>query len=194
MRREDKMYQQDFGQIPDNQQDRIKFILGKRSNNEKYLKMLAKAAKEIKAIKWYKTSFTLWKVVKPSARVRARRAGGFISMYVPRAAEAKEWFMEFAAVNNLPYIDTPCILNLKIYEKTPSHFNMEKKILAEMGLIKPWKRTGDFDNYSKSVADFMQGSVLKDDCLVIGSTVDLFYSIKPHAEIEILYMEKMPYH
>jgi len=194
VRREDKMYHQEYGQIPDNQQDRIKLILGKRAKNEKYLKSIAKAARELKAIKWHKLSFTLWKVVRPSARARARRAGGFINMYVPRAAEAKEWFMEYAKENNLPYIDTPCVLNIKIYEKTPSHFNMEKKILAEMGLIKPWKRTGDFDNYSKSVADFMQGSVLKDDCLVIGSTVDLFYSIKPHAEIEILYMELMPYY
>lgn len=192
MRREDKIYLQEYGQIPDTPQDRIQFILGKRANNKKYIEMVAKAAKEIKAIKWHTTSFTLWKIVRPSARVRARRAGGFISMYVPRAAEAKEWFMDFAAENKLPYIDTPCILNLKIYEKTPSHFNMKNKILAESGLIKPWKRTGDFDNYAKSVADFMQGSVLKDDCLVIGSTVDLFYSIKPHADIELIYMDEMP--
>jgi len=34
--------------------------------------------------------------------------------------------------------------------------------------------------------------MLADDCLVVESTQKLYYSIKPHADIEIVYMNKFP--
>ena len=40
-RREDILYEQQFGMIPDNQLDRIAYILGKKSNNEKFNKAIA---------------------------------------------------------------------------------------------------------------------------------------------------------
>ena len=134
----------------------------------------------------------MWKIVRPSARPRANRRGGYIRMYVPHARENGDWFEEFCKENQLPFIDTPCILNMTIYEKTPKSFSIKNKVLAELGVIRPWKRTGDFDNYAKGIADAIQHGMLKDDCLVIESTQKLFYSIKPHAEIEIRYMTKFP--
>ena len=113
-------------------------------------------------------------------------------MYVPHAHENGNWFEKFAAENKLPFIDTPCIFNLEVYEKTPSSFSIKNKVLAELGLIRPWKRTGDFDNYAKSVADAIQHGMLKDDCLIIESTISLKYSVKPRSEVEIKYMEKFP--
>lgn len=192
MTREDKLYQQEYGHIPDTQMDRIIYILGKRANDEKFNNMIAKEAKRLKRIKTKKIDFTMWKVVKPSRRPRANSRGGYIRMYVPGAAEAGNWFEEFAKENDLPFIETPCILNMNIYEKTPSSFSIKNKVLAELGIIRPWKRTGDFDNYAKGIADCIQHGMLKDDCLVIESTQKLYYSIKPHAEISISYMEKFP--
>ena len=121
----------------------------------------------------------MWKIVKPSARPRANTTRGFVHMYVPRAKENGDWFREFAKEEKLPYIETPCILNMKIYEKTPSSFSMKNRVLAELGFIRPWKRTGDFDNYAKGIADCIQHGMLSDDCLVIESTQKLYYSIKP---------------
>lgn len=192
MTREDKIYQQEYGHIPDTQMDRIIYILGKRANDEKFNNMIAKEAKRLKRIKTKKIDFTMWKVVKPSRRPRANSRGGYIRMYVPGAAEAGNWFEEFAKENDLPFIETPCILDMNIYEKTPSSFSIKNKVLAELGIIRPWKRTGDFDNYAKGIADCIQHGMLKDDCLVIESTQKLYYSIKPHAEISISYMEKFP--
>lgn len=192
MNREDKLYQEEYSMIPNTQIDRITYILGKKANNIKFNDLIAKEAKKIKRIKKIKIEFTIWKVVKPSRRPRANTRSGFVRMYVPGAAEAGSWFEEFLKENDLPFIETPCILNMDIYEKTPSNFSIKNKVLAELGLIRPWKRTGDFDNYAKGIADMIQHGMLKDDCLVIESTQRLYYSIKPHADITIEYYEKFP--
>lgn len=191
-RREDILYEQQFGKIPDTQIDRITYILGKRAENKKYNEMIAAEAKKIKRIKTTTIRFSMWKIVKPSPRPRFNRRGGYVKAYVPHAKENGDWFQEFCEENKLPFIETPCILNMTIYEKTPSSFSMKNKVLAELGLIRPWKRTGDFDNYAKGIADAIQHGMLKDDCLVIESTQKLFYSIKPHADIEITYYNKFP--
>lgn len=192
MRREDELYQQMYGDIPDDQLGRIAYILGKKANNEKFNKMIQDEAKRIKRIKMKELNFTMWKIVKPSARPRHTSRGGYIRMYVPHARENGDWFEAFAEENNLPKINTPCIINFSVYEKTPSSFSIKNKVLAELGFIRPWKRTGDVDNYAKGILDCIQHGMLKDDCLVIESTQKLFYSIKPHADIEIKYMSKFP--
>lgn len=191
-RREDILYEQEFGHIPDTQLDRITYILGKKAGNQKYNEMIALEAKKIKRMKMKTIRFSMWKIVKPSPRPRFSRRGGYIKAYVPHARENGDWFQEFCEENKLPFIETPCILNMTIYEKTPSSFSIKNKVLAELGLIRPWKRTGDFDNYAKGIADAIQHGMLKDDCLVIESTQKLYYSIKPHADIEISYYLKFP--
>lgn len=191
-RREDILYEQEYGHIPNTQLERISFILGKKADNKRFNELIMDEAKKIKRIKWKTLNFTVWKIVRPSPRPRATRRGGYIKMYVPHARENGEWFEEFAKENNLPTIDTPCKLDMTIYEKTPSSFSIKNKVLAELGFIRPWKRTGDFDNYAKGIADMIQHGMLKDDCLVVESTQKLFYSIKPHADIEISYMVKWP--
>lgn len=191
-RREDIIYDQLFGHLPNTQIERIGHILGNKVNNKKYNDMIAKEARRMKNIKSSKITFTMWKIVKPSQRPRTTSIGGFNRIYVPHARENADWFADFCKENNLPFIDTPCTVNLKVYEKTPSSFSIKNKVLAELGLIRPWKRTGDVDNYAKGVLDAIQHGMLKDDCLVIDSRQELYYSIKPHAVIEIIYMNKFP--
>ena len=191
MRREDKIYQQEYGHIPNDQLGRIKHILGNKADDPKFNEMIAQAVKKIKRIKWKKLEFTMWKTVLPSPRPRAKNIG-YIHMYVPGAKKEGDWFEEFAKENNLPFINTPCIFNLKVYRKTPSSFNKKQAVLAELGIIRPWNKTGDFDNYAKGVADAIQHGMLDDDCLIGTAKIDKYYSIKPRAEVEILYMEKFP--
>lgn len=192
MRKEDKMYQDAYGDIPNTQLDRIAYILGKKADNEIFNKSIAACARKVNRIKKRSIEFTMWKVVKPSRRPRANTTAGFVRMYVPGAGEAGDWFQQFAKENNLPFIDTPCELYMTVYEKTPSSFSIRNKVLAELGVIRPWRRTGDFDNYAKGIADAIQHGMLADDCLVIYSVQDLRYSIKPHADIKIVYYEKHP--
>ena len=191
-KRINREYELQYGNIPNNQLDRIAYILGNKSNNEKYNQEILKIAARIKRIKWKEISFTLYKVVRPSARPRHTNRGGYIGTYVPHAKENGDWFEVYAYENGFPHIDTPCILDIIVYEKTPDSFSKPDKVLAEMGLINPWKITGDFDNYAKSIADFMQHGLLEDDYLVIKSSQELRYSIKPRCEIVLKYMEKFP--
>ena len=188
----DKAYEKEFGQIPDTLKDRLTFILGKKANSPAFQKELTSTIKKIKKIKWHKINFTLWKIIKPQARPRTTTAGGYTHIYVPNAKSYSDWFAKYAKQNNLPEISTPCILNLKIYEKTPTSYSIKNKFLAENGFLKPWKRTGDFDNYAKGIADFIQHGLLKDDCLIIESNIALFYSIKPRVEIEIKWLDSFP--
>ena len=87
---------------------------------------------------------------------------------------------------------TPCEIIIEVYEKTPSNFSIKNKVLAELGIIRPWKRTGDFDNYAKSIADAIQHGILADDCLIYYSRVSRKYSIKPRAVVKITYFNKHP--
>ena len=187
----DKQYEIEFGNIPNSLTERLELILGNKKTNEKFLKDLQKSIKNIKRIKWKTLNLVLWKVIKPQARPRTTTVG-FVHIYVPNAKSYAEWFKKFAKENNFEIITTPCCLNLKIYEKTPSSYSIKNKYLAESGLLRPWKRTGDFDNYAKGIADFIQHGLLADDCLVIDSKIELFYSLKPRVEIEIKWMEKFP--
>lgn len=188
----EKLYNDEFKDIPDDQEGRLKYILGKKVDNKKYNEAIILEAKKIKKIKYNTIKFTMWRIVRPSARPRVTRQQGFMRMYVPRAAENSEWFGRFAKENELPPIDTPCDVTMRIYEKTPGSFSIKNKVLSELGLIRPWKRTGDFDNYAKTIGDMMQNGMLKDDCLIIDSHQHLYYSIKPRAEIEIKYMKSFP--
>lgn len=190
--REDIIYEQQFGMIPNDQMERIAYILGKKVNEQKFNNDVEKTAKRIKLAKKTTLKFTMWKVFKPSRRPRVNTRGGYIQMYVPNAAENGKWFEAFCKEYNLPYINTPCILNMTVYEKTPSAFNLKQKVLAELGILKPWRRTGDFDNYAKSVADAIQHGMLEDDSLVYESKILRRYSIKPHVDLEIIYYNEFP--
>lgn len=190
--REDAEYEQRFGMIPRDQLGRIAYILGKKVENEKLQKEIENTAKKIKRIKWKECEFTMWKIVKPSARPRHAQRGGFIQTYVPRAKENGDWFANFFENNNLSIISTPCIIDIDIYEKTPSAFRKRDAVLSEMGIIRPWKRTGDVDNYAKAVLDMIQHGMLADDCLVFETNIRRRYSILPRVYVKIKYMEKWP--
>ena len=187
-----KTYEILFGDIPEDDEGRLTYILGKKIGNSKFKSEIDKIIKKFKKYKKKKIEFTWYKVLKPSARPRANMRSGLMHMYVPRAADNGKQFSEFCKENNLPIIDTPCTLNIKIYQKTPSSFSIKNKLLAEMGLIRPWGRTGDFDNYAKAVADAIQHGMLVDDCLITSSQIDKFYSIKPRVFVQIEYYEKFP--
>lgn len=190
--REDAEYSQRFDEIPNDKLGRIAYILGKQVENTKLQKEIESTARSLKRIKWVTCEFTMWKIVRPSARPRYSNRGGFIQTYVPRARENGDWFERYCYDNKLPFIETPCNINIDVYEKMPSGFNKRDAVLAEMGIIRPYKRTGDVDNYAKSVLDMIQHGMLADDALVFESRIRRFYSCKPHVDVYIKYMEKWP--
>ena len=190
---ENKEYESTYRDVPRDTMGRIQYILGRHVNNERMNDDIQKSAISIKRIKRHKVSFVMYKVLKPSARPRANTSTGYVKMYVPHAAENGEWFEDFMRNNDLPHIATPCRIDIIVYEKCPSNFSIKNKILSELGLLKPWFRTGDVDNYAKSVLDMIQHGMLEDDCLCVDSEQHLRYSILPRVEVQIEYMDRYPF-
>lgn len=140
--KENKIYHQLFGHIPNTIIGRIAYILGKRATSKNVRDSIEKEVRRIKRIKWKSISFTMFKIFKPSARPRANTRMGFVRMYVPRAKENGEWAIDYLNKHPMKKITTPCKFKISFYEKTPSSFSLRDKVLAEMGYLRPWKRTG----------------------------------------------------
>ena len=147
-------------------------------------------------INWKRVKFTIPMIPVPSHRPRLC---GY-RVYVPGAAKNQSYFDR----NIRPklhglFIDTPCKIEADIFCKTPMSFTKTQAILAEMGVLRPWVNTGDVDNYDKAIFDMMQPNekrghvgIMENDCLIIESKSNKYYSCNPRYEITITYMEKMP--
>lgn len=192
MTKDEALYESLFKDVPRDFGDRILYILGRRATNESFNEDVQRTAERIQRTKWKECSFTIYAIPKPSPRPRANARAGYIHMYVPGAADRGAAFEKYYKESGLPFIDTPCHLDIDIYEKTPSSFSTKNAVLAELGVIRPWRRTGDFDNFAKSVADMMQHGMLSDDALVIESQIRLFYSALPRYSVTVKYMSTHP--
>jgi Holliday junction resolvase RusA-like endonuclease len=149
---------------------------------------------DLKRIKRKRITFIWYTEPHPSQRPRASFRGGYIKMHVPLAAETKENFAKFftGMFPNWVPISTPMTYNIKTYLKTPTSFPRSHKILAELGVIRPWGNVGDTDNLWKAYTDCAVGSCIKEDCLVDDMRTQKFYSTKPRVEFEIIYYDRWP--
>lgn len=149
-----------------------------------------------KKIKWKTVSFTIPTAPEPSHRPRLC---GY-RVYVPGAAKNQSFFDKNVRpkLNGL-FIDTPCKMVIDLYCQTPKSFTQTQKILAEMKFIRPWVNTGDIDNYMKQILDEIQPNekrnhigIMSNDCLVIETIANKYYSVTPRSEVIISYMDKIP--
>ena len=147
-------------------------------------------------IKWNKVSFIIPTVPVPSHRPRLC---GY-RVYVPGAAKNQSFFNRnvLPKLNGL-FITTPCKMKVDIFCKTPTSFTKTQQILAEMKVIRPWGNTGDVDNFDKAVFDMMQPNekrghvgIMSNDCLIIESHTNKYYSRTPRYEVTITYMDSVP--
>jgi Holliday junction resolvase RusA-like endonuclease len=148
------------------------------------------------SLKWHKVSFTIPIVPEPSHRPRLC---GY-RVYVPGAAKNQAFFNR----NVLPklkglFITTPCKIKVDIYCQTPKSFTKTQQLLAEMRVLRPWVNTGDVDNFDKAVFDMMQPNekrghvgIMSNDCLIIESHTNKYYSRTPRYEVTITYMDSIP--
>ena len=188
-----KFYDILFGDISNSLEGRIDQLFNTRGQ-EKLKAAVDNAIKDVKRIKkkrftciWYFEPF-------PSHRPRANTTAGYVKIYVPLARETKEAFTKFWEENypNTPPIGTPMKFNAKVYVKTPDSYNRLNKILAELGILRPWGRTGDLDNITKTIWDCGIGTMIVDDGLIEEMHCEKFYSIKPRVEYDITYDERFP--
>lgn len=150
----------------------------------------------VDSIRWKKVNFIIPMTPKPSKRPRL----GGRRIFVPGAAKNGTFFNNYVlpTLKGL-FITTPCKVKLDIYVETPKSFAKGQKILAEMGILRPWTSTGDVDNYEKAVYDMMQPNekrghvgIMSNDCLIIEAHTNKYYSITPRYELTISFMGKIP--
>ena len=150
----------------------------------------------VSCIKWKRIKFTIPLVPEPSHRPRLC---GY-RVYVPGAAKNQAFFNKvvYPKLKGL-YITTPCKIESEIYCLTPKSFTKTQQILAEMGILRPCGNTGDVDNYEKAIYDMMQPNekrghvgIMANDCLIIESHTNKYYSRTPRYEITISYMDSIP--
>lgn len=149
-----------------------------------------------KGLRWKKVSFTIPTAPVPSHRPRLSNN----RIYVPGAAKNATYFNRHV----LPtlkgiMVSTPCKVDLRLFIKTPSSFSKLQTCLAELGIIRPWTRNGDVDNFEKAIYDQIQpnekrghAGILADDSLIIENHTQKFYSINPRSEVEITFMDNIP--
>ena len=75
-------------------------------------------------------------------------------------------------------------LALDVYRAPLASFVPYKRLLAELGFIRPESKP-DFDNHAKIIVDAMRGIVFVDDSQVVVGNVALWYSATPRTVIRV---------
>lgn len=166
------------------------------SLNNKTKDLVATCASIFTSIRWKSVSFVIPEVPEPSHRPRLC---GY-RVYVPGAAKHASFFNKFVLpkLNGL-FIDTPCKMRVDFYMETPKSFTKTQKCLAEMKILRPWTNIGDIDNLLKTCMDQIQPNekrghvgIMENDCLVLETHANKYYSMTPRTEVHIQYMSKIP--
>lgn len=106
------------------------------------------------------------------------------NMFMKRLIEKED----FEELNRM--ICTPCMIDIYAYLKTPSNFNKEKVILAEIGLERPISKP-DWDNLGKKYSDMFNANVWLDDALAVDGSIHKYYSVLPRIEIKIKFLNML---
>ena len=197
-------YVEKFGDIPVDFKERLDWMYDKLNiTEEQAYAILHKRDMMLQALEFYDTKIILFEVPEGTPRPRFRIVNrknlanmalsnpNFVHVYSITGAEDSAYMKrlmteeDFTFVNQMIY--TPCKLDIKAFFKTPSSYNKEDTILAEIGLHRPITKP-DWDNCGKKYSDMFNANVRRDDTLVIDGSVHRFYSILPRVEIQIKYL------
>ncbi len=180
-------YEEKYGSIPNDRDERLQFIMSKAKDQDRTFSSVPKEIERIRKIKWKTIKYVIYLIPKASPRPRKSMNGHF---YVNGAADNKRFFKNFYKETlDTPIIDTPCKFYCDSYLPIPNDMSLVNQVLAELGLIRPLKKP-DFDNLAKTYSDMTQGILLFDDALIIEGISRKWYSCKPRIEITFKYMEE----
>lgn len=173
-----------YGDIPSDEEARLKYILDKYSFNEK---SLDKAITRLDSVDWKSVDFTLYLIPMPTPR--PRYDGNHF--YVKGAARNKRLIKRFIERN---IIFTRCEIYIEAYLPTPTSLMSNAEIyLAEIKRIYP-VGLADVDNLMKTYMDMIQGHLLLNDNIVTLGHLEKFYSVKPRLVIHIRYQDGFDSH
>lgn len=194
-------YYDKYGLIPNDQQERLEWMVDHFNLTDKKIKEILNAKQYIMDnLSYYDFKIVLYEEPAGTPRPRfklvnrynlanaAMTNGQFVKVFSITGAEDRRFMRQLITSGELQEFQqllyTPCRIEFNAYIHTPSNFNIVQKFLAEIGLERPINKP-DWDNIGKKYSDMMNGNIWLDDTLVIDGTIRKFYSIKPRVEINI---------
>lgn len=197
-------YIEKFGQIPINYRDRLEWLYETLNiSDQQAANIITKKSNMIDNLQYYDTEIILFEVPEGSPRPRFRIVNRsnlsnvamsnpeFVHVYSLTGKEDNMFMKRLMCEEDFNALDsmicTPCIVDINAFFKTPSSYNKEDIILAEIGLYRPITKP-DFDNIAKKYSDMFNANIWLDDTLVVDGSVHKYYSVLPRVEIKLRYL------
>lgn len=202
-KQKEEIYREKYGDIPIDYEERLAWMYDTFHITENKANQILDARNQM----FYFMYYRLFKIIlfeEPEGTPRPRfrlinrqnfantaiNNGSFVHVYSINAHEDNVFMKrlmneEIYELQDLIY--QPCDVQYNVFFKTPSYYNTEQKILAEIGLDRPINKP-DWDNIGKKYSDMYNGNVWVDDSCVVSGTVNKFYSILPRIEINLNFL------
>ena len=202
-KQKEEIYKEKYGDIPIDYEERLAWMYDTFHITENKANQILDARNQMFYFMYYKL-FRIILFEEPEGTPRPRfrlinrqnfantaiNNGSFVHVYSINAHEDNVFMKrlmneEIYELQDLIY--QPCDVQYNVFFKTPSYYNTEQKILAEIGLDRPINKP-DWDNIGKKYSDMYNGNVWVDDSCVVSGTVNKFYSILPRIEINLNFL------
>lgn len=197
-------YNNKFGDIPIDYKERLNWLYDKLKITEiQAASILRKRDSMLLELEYYDTQIILFEVPEGSPRPRFRIINrsnisnmamsnpNFVHVYSLTGKEDNTFMKRLMTQEDFNALDsmilTPCVVDIYAFLKTPSSYNKEDTILAEIGIHRPISKP-DWDNLGKKYSDMFNANVWLDDTLVTDGSVHKFYSVLPRIEIKLRYL------
>ena len=200
-------YTEKFGNIPVDYEERLAWMYDQFHITERQAyDIMMRQSMLLGALEYYDINVVLFEIPEGSPRPRFRLVNrqnlanmaianpSFVHVYSITGAEDNKFMRRMVDAGELSQLDhlisTPCTIDISAFMKTPSSYNRQDTILAEIGLIRPIFKP-DFDNIAKKYCDMFNANIWLDDTLVVDGSVHKYYSILPRVEIRIRYLNML---
>lgn len=197
-------YEAKFGNIPIDYTERLGWLYDTLHITEQQAyEILNKRNRMMCDLHYTDTNIILFEVPEGSPRPRFRVVNrsnlssmaqsnpNFIHVYSPVGKEDNVFMKRLMSQEDFDALDsmicTPCIIDIYTFLKTPSCYNKEDTVLAEIGLHRPISKP-DWDNLGKKYSDMFNANVWLDDVLVVDGSIHRYYSVLPRIEIRLRYL------
>ena len=197
-------YAQKFSHIPIDYKERLEWLYDTLhiTDRDAY-KIIERRRQMVSALYWNTVNIVLFEVPEGSPRPRFRLINrknlsnmamanpNFVHVYSLTGAEDNAYMRRLMSEQEFKGLDqiicTPCNIDINAYLKTPSYYNREDTIMAEIGCIRPVSKP-DWDNIEKKYSDMFNKNVWLDDTLVIDGAIHRYYSVLPRIEIRLMFL------
>lgn len=197
-------YVSKYSDIPIDYKERLSWLYDKlHITDVQAFQILNKRDMMLESLLFYDTQIVLFEVPEGSPRPRFRIINRtnisnmalsnpeFVHVYSLTGKEDNVFMKRLMSQEDFTALDkmicTPCIVDIYAFFKTPSYYNKEDTILAEIGLHRPIYKP-DWDNLGKKYSDMFNANVWLDDTLVVDGAIHKYYSVLPRIEIRLRYL------